>query len=147
MGWQEITARQLAIMRAVPSEVMRRGNPNKGPVNGRWLTAPPIQMHPLIYSDLLNTVMDTPISDAKKLEWELDLLREYDEKRFDRFEALLVSRRNTAESTARAPAVSKFFLLNKQQQGGGKEKERGEGAARLRGEYYKDKGRQAWRGL
>ena len=61
---------------------------------GISLVQHPLESNPASYTEAINAVMDANISDAKKLEWSLDLLREYDEKEMERYEAFLISRRH-----------------------------------------------------
>jgi len=143
------TQRQLAILKAVPPDATRRFNVNKGPVYGVWFVPHPLKLYPSAYADLMNTVQESGVSDNKKLEWELDLLREYDEKRLDRFEAFLVSKRNASESQARTASVTKSIYYKQSQakaQEGGAAAGAGPRDSQRKGDagrsYYLDKGRQ-----
>lgn len=129
------TMKQLALLRAIPPDIFRKQNSSRGPVHGVWLVPHPLRLYPSTYADLLNIVQESPLSDSKKLEWELDLLREYDEKRLDAFESLLVSRRSAGESQHRSASVTKSVYYK---QGAGKDAKKD-----AKEPYYKDKGRQA----
>ena len=79
-------------------------------------------MRSAAHADMIRVVEDSATPAAKKLEWELDILREFDEKRMEQFEKFLVSRRiRTADTEVRKP-------LRRNVKGV---------------EYYRDKGRQA----
>jgi hypothetical protein len=141
------TQRHLAILKAVPPDATRRFNVNKGPIYGVWLVPHPLKLYPAAYADLMNTVQESGVSDSKKLEWELDLLREYDEKRLDRLEAFLVSKRNASESQARTASVTKSIYYKqsqaKAQEGGAAAGPRdSQRRADVGRSYYLDKGRQ-----
>jgi len=131
-------ARQLAILAAVPPDCLRRFNASKGPVHGVWLVPHPLKLYPAAWADIMNVIQDSNLSDGKKLEWELDVLREYDEKRIDRLEALLVGKRSAAESHARSASVTKCIYYK---QSAGKEVRDSLRKAEANG-YYRDRGRQ-----
>lgn len=123
-------AKQIAVLQSLPPEVQVRIVQTKGPVYGQWMVSHPLVVRAAAHVEAIRTVQESSIIAAKKLEWELDILREWDEKRMETFERFLVSRRSRIPEPVevRRPAA-----------GGG-----GGGAGRRgRVEYYKDKGRQA----
>jgi hypothetical protein len=61
-----------------------------------WLTPHPLQFQSQAHTDALLTVANSALSENKKLEWQLDVLQEYDEKRMERFKRFLMSKRNNA---------------------------------------------------
>ena len=82
------------ILRSLPAEVAKRAVHSKGCVNGIWLVEHPLATHSFSQMDMLQTIRDTAsLSNSKKLEWQLDVVREYDEKRMDRFESFLLAKR------------------------------------------------------
>lgn len=121
-----LAAKQIAVLQSLPPEVQVRIMQTKGPVHGLWMVEHPLQIRSSANDDMIRTVTESSIIAAKKLEWELDIMREFDEKRMEQFERFLVSRRARA---ADAPNE------NKKQQRSGRNKNIVD--------YYKDKGRQA----
>jgi hypothetical protein len=75
---------------------------------------------------MARVVAESSIIGAKKLEWELDIMREFDEKRMDQFERFLVSRRNRTNEPVAESRRNPRGRFNK-----------------AANDYYKDKGRQA----
>ena len=120
-----VAAKQIAALQSLPQEVHVRIIQTKGPVHSLWMVAHPLQVRSAAHAEVVRTVAESSIIGAKKLEWELDVMREFDEKRMEQFEKFLVSRRNRTNEPD-----------NKRQPRG-----RGNKAAI---DYYKDKGRQAW---
>jgi hypothetical protein len=115
-------AKQIAVMQSLPPEVQVRIFQTKGPVYGQWMVAHPLQVRSAVHADMIRVVEDSVTPAAKKLEWELDILREFDEKRMEQFEKFLVSRRiRSADAEVRKPLRRNVKGI----------------------EYYRDKGRQA----
>jgi len=133
-----LRARQLAILSAIPPDCLRRFNAHRGPVYGVWLASHPLKLYPAAWADIMNVIQESALSDSKKLEWELDVLREYDEKRLDRLENFLVGRRNASESHARSASVTKSIYYK---QNAGRDSIRKDASK----EYYRDKGRQPYK--
>lgn len=90
----EIILKQLETLRALPPDLYYRIAQHRLPIYGVWLTPSPLHLQPFLLEDMLGVVSETNLSDHKKLEWELDLMREYDEKKMDRIERFLISKRN-----------------------------------------------------
>eukprot|EP00605_Chrysophyceae_sp_TOSAG23-4_P001981 GSChrysophyteH1.ASY1.ANO1.2195.1 assembled CDS len=125
--------RHLAMYKTIPPEVVRRVHLSKGSVRGIWLQPHPLQLHPIVYADLFNFAKDrSELSSAKKFEWQMDIIREYDVLKCDKFEAFLSSRRNTMESHARSTGVANAINMLKSNSNPNK------GSS----SYYRDKGRQ-----
>lgn len=120
-----MAAKQIAALQSLPPEVQVRIIQTKGPVHSLWLVTHPLQIPSAAHSDMVRVVAESSIIGAKKLEWELDIMREFDEKRMEQFEKFLVSRRNRPNEAA---------VETRKQRG------RGNKAA---SDYYRDKGRQA----
>ena len=99
-------ARQMTMFKTVPPEVIRRLHVSKGSVRGVWLQPHPLQLHPAQYADLVNSAKEkTELSESKRFEWQMDLVREYDERRALKLETFLVQNRNFIESNARSADV------------------------------------------
>lgn len=89
--------RQIAVLKSVPPEVRHRISSSVGPVSGVWLHLHPLQLQSLQHEEILHLVGENPtLPPNKRIEWELDIMREYDEKRMEKFAAFLISRRNAA---------------------------------------------------
>jgi len=131
-------ARQITMFKTVPPEVIRRVHMSKGSVKGVWLQPHPLQLHPVAYADSLNIAKDAvSTSEQKKFEWQMDLLREYDERKNSKIESFLVGNRNIMESNARSANVIhavNALKFNTTQTS----------ATKLNGKdvYYRDKARQ-----
>ena len=132
-------ARQITMFKTVPPEVIRRVHISKGSVKGVWLQPHPLQLHPVAYADALNVAKDAGhLSDQKRFEWQMDLLREYDERKNGKIEAFLVGNRNVMESNARSANVTHAVNALKSQN------TTLTSATKLNGKdtYYRDKARQ-----
>ncbi len=123
-------------------EVSRKMNQSRGPYYGIWMLEHPLQSHPLAQMDMIHAIYETNLSHSKKLEWELDVIREYDEKRMDRYELFLNSRRTNSNDIQLRPYVhntknnampvtSRYYKLLQDKRG-----------ANTAYQYYKDRGRQ-----
>ena len=123
-------------------EVSRKMMQSRGPYYGIWMLEHPLQSHPLAQMDMIHAIYETNLSHSKKLEWELDVIREYDEKRMDRYELLLNSRRANSNDIQLRPYVhntknnampvtSRYYKLFQEKRG-----------ASTAYQYYKDRGRQ-----
>lgn len=131
-----------SILDGLIPEVSRKMSQSRGPYHGIWMLEHPLQSHPLAQMDMIQAIYETNLSHSKKLEWELDVIREYDEKRMDRYELFLNSRRSNSNDIQLRPYVhntknnampvtSRYYKLLQDK--------RGAGAAY---QYYKDRGRQ-----
>lgn len=120
------TAKQIAVLQSLPPEVQVRIIQTKGPVHSLWMVAHPLQLRSAQHAEMARVVAESSIIGAKKLEWELDIMREFDEKRMDQFEKFLVSRRNRTNEPV---AESRRNLRGR--------------SNKAANDYYKDKGRQA----
>mmetsp|Transcript_3749 Transcript_3749/g.5862 ORF Transcript_3749/g.5862 Transcript_3749/m.5862 type:complete len:925 (+) Transcript_3749:62-2836(+) len=153
------TAKQISVLQSLPPEVQYRIHQTKGPVHGLWMIAHPLQIRSNANKDMLQMVSESTLPPNKKIEWELDIMREYDEKRMEQFEKFLVSRRNKpAETNFDVKRSQQQAAQKTQQQQGGRSNARsggGRGGASSGGggasatnsggggsEYYKDRGRQ-----
>ena len=135
-------AKKMEVLRSLPPELHHRVMYAKGPIHGVWVIQHPLQIHPASLGDMLQVVSETQnLTDNKKLEWNLDLMREYDEKRMDRLERFFATKRNVIHdqplTIARNTKTPNFS---------GKIKN---GSSGIRGanatDYYRDRGRQPYR--
>jgi hypothetical protein len=131
--------RQIEIMKSLPPDLHYRVSVAKGPVHGVWMMLSPLMIHPVSLEDTLQMVAESSLTDMKKLEWQLDLMREYDEKRIDKFERFLAMKRNSlydqsVNLSRKVPAIigknvrshSRNLTINPS-------------------DYYRDRGRQPYR--
>lgn len=128
--------KSLTVLRAYPPDLHRKARSLGGSLHGVWAFTNPLQLHPSSHFDAKITIQESNLSDNKKLEWELDLLREYDERRMDRLEAFLVSRRDGSTDIQLKSSVKK---LGNQPTGAQKRREE---ERIYKYEYYRDRGRQ-----
>mmetsp|Transcript_26403 Transcript_26403/g.26653 ORF Transcript_26403/g.26653 Transcript_26403/m.26653 type:complete len:140 (-) Transcript_26403:23-442(-) len=113
----------------------------RGPVLGVWTVPHPLQLHPYSYHEALSAIQEAGLGDAKKQEWELDLLREYDEKRMDRFESFLIScRENIGSENKKKNYINDKMKLPPSTANSKKRDEEKE--KYNKNDYYKDRGRQ-----
>lgn len=106
--------RQMAMFKNIPPAVIRKLHMSRGSVKGIWLLPHPLQLYPRSFAESMAGVYDTNLSTNKKHEWAMDLLREYDDKRLDRWEGFLASRRNHSDSNSRSAHVVRAVALLKQ---------------------------------
>jgi hypothetical protein len=117
-----------AALKSLPSSVQNTVSRTKGAVGGVWLVDHPLSLLPPAYYDTYNIIQSSNMTDARRLEWMMDLQREYDEKRFERLEeVLVVSRKNIDNQMKSDLKQLKHFEKKKDD-------------AKL--EYYRDKYRQ-----
>ena len=150
---EPVKGRQMAMFKNVPPAVVRKVQMSRGSVMGVWLLPHPLQSYPRSFADSFNHVYDTGLSANKKHEWHMDLIREYDDKRLDRWESLLVSRRSASDSTQRSADMQRAISMNKGSVGAGNDTFASTGTSgkpsgaeisnqSSKGLYYSDKGRQ-----
>jgi hypothetical protein len=87
-------------LKCFPSEINKYIHGKRGPIHGIWITDHPLSSLPASYFEtvsLIDSYPTTVLNDSKRAEWEMDLLREYDEKRMDRLEEYLISCRKNIE--------------------------------------------------
>lgn len=129
-GMDDFIAKQIDILRSMPADLAYKTSQQRAPVYGVWLTANPLQIQPPALDEMLQVVADSAVPDNKKIEWELDLMREFDERRMDRIERYLIS-------TRQPQAAADMSKGGKAAAAAGKSKGKGD--------YYRDRGRQAFR--
>eukprot|EP01038_Epipyxis_sp_PR26KG_P004062 gene4062-5805_t len=88
-------AHNMEILKSLSPEVQQRCLQSKGISYGMWIVTHPLSFESQPQADAIQQVQDSTLSDHKKLEWELDILREYDEKRMSRYEQYLATKRNS----------------------------------------------------
>jgi hypothetical protein len=92
----------------MPPEVAREASEKRGHYKGIWLIPHPLLLQPRSCMEMRNTIHENNVlTNAKKKEWELDMMRENDSKRFDRFESFLISSRSTTNRTVAPTAMSR----------------------------------------
>jgi hypothetical protein len=87
-------------LKCFPSDINKYINGRRGPIHGIWITDHPLSSLPASYYETVSLIDSYPASiltDNKRAEWEMDLLREYDEKRMDRLEEYLISCRKNID--------------------------------------------------
>lgn len=120
--------KQISILKSITPELHNIVNQIKGPIHGIWMYPHPIQLRSLANLEMLQLIDDSNHLPAnKKLEWELDILREFDEKRMEQFEKFLISRRQ--KNNEKNNKITRYKQIFNNKSGNNLE-------------YYKDKGRQ-----
>lgn len=87
-------------LKCFPSEINRYVNGTKGPIHGIWITDHPLSSLPASYYETVSLIDSFPssaLADNKRVEWEMDLLREYDDKRMERLEEYLTTCRKNVD--------------------------------------------------
>ena len=122
--------KQIAIFKSITPELQNSINQIKGPIHGVWLYPHPLQLRSLANFEMMQLVDDSNhLPSNKKLEWELDIMREFDEKRMEQFEKFLISRRHKTNEKSNHNKSTRYRQLFNSKGGNNFE-------------YYKDKGRQ-----
>lgn len=140
--------KNLSILRSMSPELRQAIHQIKGPVLGIWILPHPLQFRSYVNMELLHIIDENiNLTTIKKIEWELDLLREFDEKRMEQFEKFLVSRRiqKFNEKTATAlnnPTNNNTNNTNSNRNNNTKKQGKMIGNSYF-DYYYRDKGRQA----
>jgi hypothetical protein len=111
---EPVKGRQMAMFKNVPPDVVRKLHMSCGSVRGIWLMPHPLQLYPRSFADNMAQVYESNLNANKKHEWAMDLVREFDEKRLDRWEVFLAGRRDVTESNARSPSAARAIALLKQ---------------------------------
>lgn len=106
-------AQQFSILTALPADVQKKSSNYGSFMHGVWLCAHPLQMQCKQHNSDLKIIDESGLAANKRYDWELDVLREWDERKLCRLERFLSSKRSNLED----PSVTKF-------RAGGKEKER-----------------------
>jgi hypothetical protein len=142
----EFLEKQFETLKSIPPDLYYRIAQHRLPIHGIWMTPSPLSIQPQFLEDMLLVVSENnTLSDNKKLEWELDLMREYDEKKMDRLERYLISKRNQAlnQSASLYQNVKNKNRNSKGGKGGGLHPNFFSGNKNSSNEqYYKDRGRQ-----
>eukprot|EP01031_Cornospumella_fuschlensis_P029075 gene29075-35089_t len=141
---------QWTVLRSLPSDLTPILTQTPLPLyQGVTLTSThPLAFHPPLMDDML--AIAEMSGGNGRLEWELDIMREFDEKRLDRLERYLITLRssnNTSDDKSIAPpvrgaggkAVPGVGMSTKGSGG------IGGGGKGGKVEYYKDRGRQAFK--
>lgn len=129
----------LAVLKSLPPSLARAVRARNGAIHGVWIVPSPLQILPNSYWTTFFSIAENfNLPENKILEWKMDLLREYDEKRFDRMESFTLSKRNEIAE-----------LISKTEMRKSSAKEQSGMASVPRnlksGDYYKDRGRQPYK--
>jgi len=111
LGVDVLAARQIAILKTIPPELMRRFSGCRGPIYNTWMVGHPLILQSNMHSEVVQSIIESSLSDSKKLEWELDALREHDEKKMDRLEKILISKRNSGVDNINGMDSSLHLLM------------------------------------
>jgi hypothetical protein len=135
----ETLLKQFETLKSLPPDLYHRIAQHRLPIHGVFMTPLPLQTQPLLLEEMLMVVTETTtLTDHKKLEWELDLMREYDEKKMDRLERYLISKRN--------PLSNQSLIGNQRATGSFKPSSNKNFKSSLtnneKSNYYKDRARQ-----
>ena len=135
-----ITTNNFRILRAMPPDLIRL-NSKPGPVGDVWLETHPLQVGPKGFNEAYTALRNLQLSDRKRAEWELDMVRDIDTKRIDRIEQYLVYSR---DSNLDIQFTAQLKKLRENTYGINRKREDGRTGKYL---YYKDKGRQPTKSL
>lgn len=151
-------AAQIAILKGIPPEVLKSTSKPGHLMYGIWLApSHPLQLSSRVHTDSLRVVDESGIGQSKRLEWELDILREWDEKKITRLQRFLLSKRSedcmsykyrmpskstNAQAAGGVGRGSQGVLQGSKRGGESTAKEGGRSKIVPVGAYYKDKGRQ-----
>jgi hypothetical protein len=136
------------VLTALPAEIVKLVE-EKGVVRGMWLTSHPLEVQPLSFIEAFQAVDEVGkqgqgTSAEKQLTWQLDLLREYDNQRMERYGSFLATKRSPSiEDQLKAMTIVVGSNLNQQGQPKSTAKKRAPEKNQVFNEYYKDKGRQS----
>lgn len=87
-------------LKCFPADLNRYVHGTRGPIHGIWITDHPLSSLPSTYFEAVSVIDSFPssmLTENKKVEWEMDLIREYDAKRMDRLEEYLMTCRKNIE--------------------------------------------------
>jgi hypothetical protein len=132
------------VLRTIPVEVAFHAAVCRGCFLGVRLWQHPLQTQPSYVQDVRQSIADSTLSDNKKFEWELDLMRELDEKKMEKYEAYLCGSR-IVQGDASLASSSKYWQGSKLPRK--KLPAEDAGISRVsQTSYYKDRGRFPTRG-
>jgi len=143
--------RRLSILKGLSPHLGSALRNRAGAIQGLWLVTSPLQIHPAAYWTALTSINENSrLSENKSLEWKLDLLKEFDEKRISRLESFAVSKRNdnfldtTLKFSGRKPFT---FIRESAAVGSSTSGVVVSIPAKVvkKPDYYKDKGRQPYK--
>ena len=117
----------LALLKSLTPSLARAVRARGGAVHGVWIVPSPLQIFPNSYWTTFFAIADNcNLPENKILEWKMDLLREYDEKRFDKIESFILGKRT--ENAAKEQSGVTAAVRNVKSV-----------------DYYKDRGRQPYK--
>ena len=128
---------KFSVFRSMPTDVQAIAARYRGPICGVWVAAQPVQICPVKFLQSLTHIQENnSFSDAKRMEWYLDLIREYDEKRIECFEEFLINNRANVDIQLNHNIIKAGVDGST-----GKGKKDDTRTMLKEKEYYKDKGR------
>lgn len=94
-GLDFATLQRIAVLRSFPPDVYQKLILNKGRLLGETLSQQPLACQSQQQFDILESIsLREDMQPNKRFEWNMDVLREYDDKRMDRYETFLVAHRD-----------------------------------------------------
>ena len=144
-----VKTKKLRTLKCLPPTLSSAFRSRTGAVQGVWIQPSPLQLNPNKYWSSFFAISDNPnLSEHKQLEWKMDLIKEYDDRRTQLMEAYVVSKRNETECAKLAPKIATFGDNNNNSSGGSSNNKAGSGnISKLssKGDYYKDQGRKPYK--
>lgn len=144
----QLQSHSMDVITALPAEIVKLVE-EKGVVRGMWLISHPLEVQPNSFIEAFQAVDEVGkqgqgTSAEKQLTWQLDLLREYDNQRMERYGSFLATKRSPSiEDQFKAMTIVIGSNLNQQGQPKYTAKKRAAEKNQVFTEYYKDKGRQS----
>ena len=149
-----VKTKKLKILKCLTSALSSAFRSRTGAVQGVWIQPSPLQLNPNKYWSSFFAIADNPnLSESKQLEWKMDLIKEYDDKRFQVMESFSVSKSNENEcsklilkekSSLFSDNVNNTISTSSNKSGAGKDNT---GKQLSKGDYYKDQGRKPYKAL
>jgi hypothetical protein len=139
---QQSDSISMDVLSALPIEIVRLVAEN-GVMRGMWLTSHPLEVQPLSFIEAFRAVDE--VGNQSQLNWQLDLLREYDNQRMERYGSFLATKRSPSMEDQLKEMTIVVGSSNPNQQVQHKSTARKKGAEKGQVfiDYYKDKGRQS----
>ena len=147
-----VKTRKLKTLKCLTPALSSAFRSRSGAVQGVWIQPSPLQLNPNKYWSSHFAIVDNPnLSENKLLEWKMDLIKEYDDKRTQIMEAYIVSKRNEVESLKLAPKERSGSFNDKGSNNShvgtvvSKSGKESNSKQLPKGDYYKDQGRKPYK--
>ncbi len=149
-----LKTRKLKILKCLTPALSSAFRSRTGAVQGVWIQPSPLQLNPNKYWSSFFSIVDSPnLSENKQVEWKMDLMKEYDDKRFQIMESYSVSKRNESECLKFAgKEKSSGFTDSIRNSVGASSSGNKSGSGKdnvnkqmSKGDYYKDQGRKPYK--